>query len=266
MNSDRQQQEQVIRKKRRMILLARRNQSTTQSIVSIPVRVVTPVTEQPSYRTSRYHPSVAMLKNMTQNTIEHKNQDLVGNINDDNTKNNTENKVAHFEFEEIKQEIGRLTIQTNMLTQRSTENLNNVKKSSDDTNRQIQKHNSVLETMTEDFSKMNKQLHELRNELGSINQQFYKISQTLLNEKPVTHIFFYAIANKKLTLYDDNKEECEEFCVETNEKVILNYPMIKENNRIWIQIRRLSENGAVRMFWVKLFSDNNMNFENFSFF
>jgi hypothetical protein len=141
--------------------------------------------------------------------------------------------------------------------------VNNVKKRLDETKQSIE---PTLQSTTNNMNKVHLQLADIRQDVGTMKQQIYSMLQTLSEEKPVTHIFFYAIANKAVPVYDDNKEEVSEYSVEIHEKVLLNYPMIKENKKIWIQIRRISENGAVRMFWVKFFSENQMNFENVSFF
>jgi hypothetical protein len=166
--------------------------------------------------------------------------------------------------EDIEQRIKETTAEMKKsIEQQMKVEVNNVKKRLDETKQSIE---PTLQSTTNNMNKVHLQLADIRQDVGTMKQQIYSMLQTLSEEKPVTHIFFYAIANKAVPVYDDNKEEVSEYSVEIHEKVLLNYPMIKENKKIWIQIRRISENGAVRMFWVKFFSENQMNFENVSFF
>ena len=291
MNADRERKEQLIRNQRRMMLLKARR---TSAAPSAPARVAPRiVVVQNEVNKSSYHPSVAMLqrdttKDMVSNVsspiettpiettpmettqIKKELSHITTDENLNNMKKSIEQRIKETtadmkkSVEDIEQRIKETTAEMKKsIEQQMKVEVNNVKKRLDETKQSIE---PTLQSTTNNMNKVHLQLADIRQDVGTMKQQIYSMLQTLSEEKPVTHIFFYAIANKAVPVYDDNKEEVSEYSVEIHEKVLLNYPMIKENKKIWIQIRRISENGAVRMFWVKFFSENQMNFENVSFF
>ena len=272
MNADRERKEQLIRNQRRMMLLKARRPSAAPVALATHVVVAPEVlVVQNKVNKSSYHPSVAMLQKGSH--LESTEKETTPTLTINNRKSSVEGnqETTHAMIEEIHNNMKRSVADTEQRMKVTAhamieENLNNVKKRLDETEQRFQSIEPTLQSSTHNMNKVHLQLDGLRQDVGTMKQQIYTILQTLSGEKPVTHIFFYAIANKAVPVYDDNKEEVSDYSVEIHEKVLLNYPMIKENKKIWIQIRRIGENGEVRMFWVKFFSENHMNFENVSFY
>ena len=97
--------------------------------------------------------------------------------------------------------------------------------------------------------------------LQSLNMLTDKINQPTC---PVD-VWFYATASSTVVVCNDFKEQDEEYGVlEIGEKVVLNYPMIQDGlqcSHVWIQVRRLHENGKICFRWVRFLIDGVIQFQ-----
>lgn len=79
------------------------------------------------------------------------------------------------------------------------------------------------------------------------------------------NVWCFGRAKKNLYLFNEDYLCNTDQMIQENEKVLLNYPVIESSNVVWVQCRRLFENGLVETYWVKLVENGENNFTDFNF-
>jgi hypothetical protein len=102
--------------------------------------------------------------------------------------------------------------------------------------------------------------------LNTLTETFHQMTSLLsdIHAIEATDVWLYATASNAVMVCNDAKEPDDEYGIlEIGERVVLNYPMIQDSlqhNHVWIQVRRLHQNGKIRFRWVRFLVDGMIQF------